>query len=235
MPPFATLYTFTSLRHAKETKIMAIASLNGLEIAIASDYISGSTNTTPEFLAKFPMGQIPALEVTETGFCLSEGTAICQYLASKGPKKEQLLGRTAEEQSLIQMWVSLGETEIFPNAYGIIVPMMGRDPYVEWMAEKREAALMKALQRVELHLESHEWLVEGSSGANLADLSMAAAMYWCIMFLWDEGIRARYPKTVDWYKRVIEQDEGVKKAFGGEPVFCQQRMPPFPADGKQLM
>jgi elongation factor 1-gamma len=160
------------------------------------------------------MGQIPALEVRETGFCLSEGTAICQYLACKGPKKEQLLGRTDEEQALIQMWVSLGESEVFPNAYGIIVPMMGRDPYVEWMVKKKEAALMKALDRVELHLKSHKWLV-GESGANLADISMASAMFWCFMFIWDEGVRKNHPKTVDWYKRVVEQDEGVKKAFGG--------------------
>jgi elongation factor 1-gamma len=234
MPPFATLYTFTSLRHAKETKIMAIAALNGLEIEIAPDYISGTTNVTPEFLAKFPMGQIPALEVRETGFCLSEGTAICQYLACKGPKKEQLLGRTDEEQALIQMWVSLGESEVFPNAYGIIVPMMGRDPYVEWMVKKKEAALMKALDRVELHLKSHKWLV-GESGANLADISMASAMFWCFMFIWDEGVRKNHPKTVDWYKRVVEQDEGVKNAFGGDPVFCQQRLPPFPPDGKPIM
>lgn len=233
MAPFATLYTFTSLRHAKETKIMATAYLSGLEVSISPDYEDGKTNKTPEFLAKFPLGQIPALE-TSKGFCLTEGTAICQYLASSGSKREQLLGSTPEEQALIQMWISLGESEIFPYAYAIIVPMMGREPYVEWLVQKKEAALMKAVDRVELHLQTHEWL-GGNHGLNLADLSMASAMYWCFMFLWDADIRAKYPKTTAWYRRVIEQDEGVKKAFGGDPQFCEQRLPPFPADGKQLM
>ena len=132
------------------------------------------------------------------------------------------------------MWTSLGDSEIFPYAYAVIVPMMGREPYVEWLVKKKEEALMKTVDRVELHLQTHDWLF-GDSGANLADLSMASAMYWCFLFLWDEPIRKKYPKTTDWYSRVINQDEGVKKAFGGEPQFCQQRLPPCPADGKPIM
>lgn len=233
MAPFATLYTFTNLRHAKETKIMATAHVSGLEVVIAPNYEPGKTNNTPEFLAKFPMGQIPALE-TASRFSLTEGTAICHYLACSGSKRAQLLGSTPEEEALIQMWISLGESEIFPNAYAAIVPMMGREPYVEWLVKKKEDAMMKAVDRLELYLQHHEWL-GGKTGLNLADLSMAAACYWPFLFLWEENVRSKYPKVLDWYKRVLNQDEGVKKAFGGEPQFCQQRLPPFPPDGKQIM
>ena len=57
MAPFATLYTFTHIRHSKETKIMATAYLSGLDVQIFPDYEPGKTNETPEFLAKFPMGK----------------------------------------------------------------------------------------------------------------------------------------------------------------------------------
>jgi glutathione S-transferase len=41
-------------------------------------------NKTPEFLAKFPHGQIPAFEGKD-GFLLFEGVAICQYCESSPP------------------------------------------------------------------------------------------------------------------------------------------------------
>jgi elongation factor 1-gamma len=47
----------------------------------------------------------------------------------------------------------------------------------------------------------------------LADLSVAAAMYWGFGQIIDKDMREKYPLNVKWYLRVIEQEQ-VKMAFG---------------------
>lgn len=59
-------------------QIQAVAAVGGVEITIAEGYEYGVTNKTPEFLAKFPMGKVPALE-TPSGLNIFEGTAIARY------------------------------------------------------------------------------------------------------------------------------------------------------------
>ena len=41
-------------------------------------YVHYTTNRTPEFIAKFASGKVPAFE-DKDGFCLFEGNAIARY------------------------------------------------------------------------------------------------------------------------------------------------------------
>lgn len=68
-----------------------MAEMNGLEIEIPP-FTMRETNTTPEFLAKFPLGKVPAFEGAD-GFLLTESLAIAYYVAQAGPKADQLLGK----------------------------------------------------------------------------------------------------------------------------------------------
>src|SRR3569833_3353387 len=65
----------------------------------------GVTNKTSWYLAKFPLGKIPGCESRDGAFTLVESNAIAQYLAERGPKKQQLLGATAEERALVSQWI----------------------------------------------------------------------------------------------------------------------------------
>ncbi|OCL11615.1 glutathione S-transferase [Glonium stellatum] len=224
MAPFATIYTTTNMLHARVTKALAAANINGLEVETAPNFVYGETNKTPEFLAKFPMGKIPALE-TPSGFFLAEGTAIAHYLADSGPKRDQLLGRNPEERALVQMWIGLSDSEIFPNIGGVISPMVGRSEYVEKIVNEKEAALVRAIKRVESHLKGRKWLVDDAY-LSLADLSVAASLMWGFKYMLDVKARKEYPETTSWYLRLLEQD-GVKEAFGGAPELCEVRGPPF--------
>ncbi|OCK82103.1 glutathione S-transferase [Lepidopterella palustris CBS 459.81] len=235
MAPFATLHTTPNFLNARIAKTLAAASINNLTLTIPSDFIMGTTNKSPEYLAKFPMGKIPALE-TPSGFRLTEATAISFYIADSGPKREQLLGRTPEERALVHMWVGLSDTEIFPNLGAVLTPMLGRGEYVKKTVEEKEAALMRALRRIELHLkgdgEGRKWLLDGEE-LSLADLSVAGSMLWVFKYLLDQEAREEFPETVAWYRRVLAV-EGVEEAFGGPPVFCEVRLPPFPENGEQV-
>ncbi|KAF2498478.1 glutathione S-transferase [Lophium mytilinum] len=221
--PFATLYTTPNFLHARTTKALAAAHLNSLPLHLPPDFIFGTTNRTPAFLAKFPMGKIPALE-TATGFYLSEATAIAHYLADSGPKRLQLLGSSPEERAEIQMWISLSDSEIFPNMGAVMGPMMGTAAYDAGVVERGEEAYLRAVRRVETHLKGRKWLVNQNAGPSLADLSVASALFWPFKFMLDGEARGEFPETVGWYTRLLEVEE-VREGFGGMPQFCEKRGP----------
>lgn len=54
-----------------------VASIAGLNLTL-SPIVLRETNRTPEYLAKFPHGKVPAFEGPD-GFLLTESTAIAKY------------------------------------------------------------------------------------------------------------------------------------------------------------
>ncbi|KAJ4288030.1 hypothetical protein N0V90_012046 [Kalmusia sp. IMI 367209] len=227
MAPFGTLYTTTQFLHARVTKILAAANLNGLEIFINPDFKFTITNENPEYKTKFPHGKIPAFE-TASGFYLAEGSAIAYYVADSGPRREQLLGRTAEDRALVQMWVSFADSELWPNGGAILVPMRGEGKYIKEIVDSKEAQFVRALERLELQLtpEGKVWLVRDNE-LSLADLSVASGLLWPLSTFMDPEYRKRFPKVVEWWERLLAVD-GVGKAFNA-PVKLTERRPA--ADG----
>lgn len=227
MAPFGTLYTTNGFLHARITKILAAANLNGLEILIDPDFQYGVTNKSAEYRAKFPHGKIPAFE-TPSGFYLAEGSAIAYHVADSGPRREQLLGRTAQDRALVQMWISFADSQIFPDAGAILTPMLGQSAYDKDVVDVKEAQFLRALRRLEVHLaqEGKTWLVRDDE-LSLADLSVAAGLLWPLQNFMDPEYRKEIPKTMEWWERVLKV-EGVGKAFNA-PVKLARRKPA--ADG----
>lgn len=62
----------------RSVQIKAVAAIAGLTLDEPSGYVHYTTNKTPEFLAKFASGKVPAFEAKD-GFTLFEGTAIARY------------------------------------------------------------------------------------------------------------------------------------------------------------
>ena len=62
----------------RSVQIKAVAAVAGLTLDEPSEYVHYTTNKTPEFLAKFASGKVPAFE-SKDGFTLFEGTAIARY------------------------------------------------------------------------------------------------------------------------------------------------------------
>ncbi len=75
----------------------------GLEIPVEPVDVMGGENRREPYLQKNPAGQLPCLELAD-GSCLSEITAICEYLDEKYPEPS-LLGATPEERAKTRMWV----------------------------------------------------------------------------------------------------------------------------------
>ena len=75
----------------------------GIELPKVKVDLMGGENRREAYLAKNPAGQTPALELDD-GSCLTEITAICEYLDEVTPG-ESLLGATPEERARTRMWV----------------------------------------------------------------------------------------------------------------------------------
>ena len=78
---------------------MAAAKINGLQLEVVTVHALEGDCKKPEFLAKWPMGKIPAFEGTD-GLKLIEGRAIARYSESCLEKKKAGRRRRREERRL---------------------------------------------------------------------------------------------------------------------------------------
>lgn len=79
--------------------------------------LRGGENRQPDYLARNPSGQTPALAL-DNGMVLAEITAICEYLDEIG-KGKSLIGATPEERAETRMWTRRIDLQILePGANG---------------------------------------------------------------------------------------------------------------------
>jgi glutathione S-transferase len=75
----------------------------GIDLPKVEVDIRGGENRKAPYLAKNPAGQCPALELDD-GSCITEITAICEYLDEVSPGAS-LIGKTPQERAETRMWV----------------------------------------------------------------------------------------------------------------------------------
>ncbi len=198
-----------------------MANLNGLELAIP-EFAMGKTNRTPEFLSKFPLGKVPALEAAD-GTTLFESDAIAQYIAESGPAAEQLVGYTPAKRATIRQWICFAQGEVQDPVTQLILWRFGLRPYDAKIEETSIARLERSLESLETHLKDRVWLVEGEK-LSLADITLASALIWGFSMAIDAEMRQKYPSVIAWYERTLEVD-GVQEAFG-EKKYIEKRQGP---------
>lgn len=211
------------------TQAQVVAALNGLEVIEAPDFQMGVTNKSPEYLAKFPMGKVPALECAD-GFCLAEGGAICQYLAAAGPRAAQLLGAAGDlrTQARIAEWAFFAETELVSNLLPLIVmSLMKLIPYDEGRYNKHLEFVGRALGKVEAALtgekgEKKERYLLGGGDITLADVMVAGVLIPLFTSFVDAEIREKIPNTVAYVQDLAATKEFLD-AFGPLKL-CETRV-----------
>ena len=129
------------------------------------DIMEGGTRTR-EFLAKFPMGRIPAVELDD-GRCLAESNAIIRYLARDG----RLLPADPFTQAKIDevlFWEQYShEPYVATTRYHIVYLKRSLDRRETWRVERGEAALDLMDRRL---LADRTWLVGESM--TIADIAL---------------------------------------------------------------
>ncbi|EAL91042.1 hypothetical protein KXW98_002998 [Aspergillus fumigatus] len=213
---FGTIYSYPN--NPRVMKILAAANLNNLSISTPA-FSFGTDNRTPEFLAKFPFGKVPAFEGTD-GTKLVESDAIAQYVAESGPAAAQLLGTKPVERAAIRQWIAFADGEIQSPVIPLVLPRIGLAAFDEAVEKKNLEKLERSLAYLEGHLSGRNWIATEEK-LSLADITVVSALYWAFSTVIDREMRQKYPVVVSWYEKTIES-EGVKQAFG-EKKFIEKR------------
>jgi glutathione S-transferase len=88
----------------------------GITVPVVAMDIGKAENRQPPFLAKNPLGGLPVLELDD-GTCIAESVAICRYFEETQPQPP-LLGTSATDRALVEMWQRRMELELFRNVTG---------------------------------------------------------------------------------------------------------------------
>ncbi|KAJ3009260.1 hypothetical protein NUW54_g2841 [Trametes sanguinea] len=208
MASIGTLYTIPEQVQGKA--IRAAAAFNGLKIDLPENYVHFESNKTPEFLAKFPHGKIPAFDGAD-GFKLFESTAIARYVAALAPNST-LLGSNLKEAALVDQWVSFANTEIgaqttliFQLVKGILTPYA--KPIHTTLAERQ----IRSFKTLEAHLATRTFLV--NERITLADIFMAAIIQRALLVTLDAPLRAQFPNIIRHFETIVNQPQ-LKDIFG---------------------
>lgn len=199
-------------------QIEAVAAVNGRTVDYAPNFVMGKTNKSPEFVSDFPTGRVPTFKSAK-GLYIFESDAIAQYVAECGPSSIQLLGSTVEERAIIRQWIGFADHELFEPLTTLILWRYGMAPFDEEADKSAFQRLIASLVVLEKQLEGRQYIA--SEQLSLADISVAASLYWGFAQIIDRALRAEYSRTTEWYLRVI-QDESVHSAFG-EKNFIEVR------------
>lgn len=208
MAPFGTIYTYPGSFRVQRSQV--IAELNGLEVSVP-EFTMGVTNKTPEFLAKFPLGKVPAFEGAD-GFVLAEGAAISTYIAGSGPKAAQLLGSDLQTKARIAEWTIFTETELVAHASPAMYAAMKFIPYDAAQQTAAADRFERALGKIEATVKGGKKFLIGEA-LTLADLMVVSALYSAVSFLFDAEMGAKLPATVEYVKGIAATAE-VAKVFG---------------------
>jgi len=201
-----TLYTYPD--NFRAYKALIAAEYSHTKIKVASkppEFVLGETNKSADFLAKFPLGKVPAF-TTATGKHISESNAIAYYLAN-----EQLRGKSIEDQSFVHQWISFAEHEILPPACTWVFPFMGILPFDKAATEKAKGDLKRALTALNAHLLAHTYLV--GERVTLADICVMSNLLLAFKHVMDPDFRAGFNNVTRWFVTMVNQTE-VKRVIG---------------------
>jgi glutathione S-transferase len=133
---------------------------------VAVDTMQGESRT-PDYLAKFPQGQVPAIEFGD-GRCLAQSNAIVRYLA----RGSRLLPDEPWAQAKIDEWLFWEQYSHEPYIavcrFHMLYQGKPKQTREAWRVERGE----KALDLMESALAGRDWLA--TSTCTIADIALIA-------------------------------------------------------------
>ena len=175
-------------------KVKIVAEIVGLSYEwVPVDILKGGSRT-PDYLSRFPAGQVPGLELDD-GRCLAQSNGIMRYLA----RDSALIPKDAFLRARMDEWLFWEQYSHEPAIAVCRYEMR----YLGRPAEARDPARVArgeaALDLMQRHLAGANWMV--GSGVSLADIALFAYTQWA-----DEGgfDLAGRPAIQAWLARCTE-------------------------------
>ncbi|KAJ8684239.1 hypothetical protein QAD02_020031 [Eretmocerus hayati] len=194
-----TLYTYPE--NFRAYKALIAAQFSGAKVKVAQDFVFGETNKSEKFLAKFPLGKVPAFE-TSNGKYITESNAIAYYVAN-----DQLRGKTDLERAEIIQWFSFADSEILPASSAWIFPLLGIMPYNKQTVETAKEDVKKVLAHLNTYLLTRTYLV--GERLTLADISVAMTLLSLYQYILEPSLRKPYQNVNRWFQTIVNQPQSI--------------------------
>merc|ERR1712002_1452888 len=204
-----TLYTYPDNFRAQ--KALVAAKYSGADVKVASNFVFGETNKTPEFLKKFPLGKVPAFEGSD-GTLLTESNAIAYYVANE----ELRGGSDAAARAQIVQWMCWADSELLPASCTWVFPCMGIMQYNKNSTDRAKEDIKSAFNMLNTHLLTKTFLV--GERISLADISVCCTMLNLFKMVLDPAFRKNYVNVTRWFTTVVNQPN--MKAVIGNFAMC---------------
>jgi len=205
------LYSYPNNPRAWKAQIAAEYSNGAVKIETPPFQI-GTDNKGKDFLAKFPVGKVPALETPEG--TIFESNAIARHvarLAVAANPHAKLFGSSQLENAHVDQWIDFASSEIELPTAAWLFPILQIVPFHKEATEKAKGDIKKAMTILNTHLNTRTFLV--GERISLADISVAMTLYRLYQLVMDPGFRKPFGNVTRWYLTVVNQSE-VRKVVG---------------------
>jgi glutathione S-transferase len=148
----------------------------GLVLPVVPVDMRAGENSTPEFLAKNPLGRLPVLELSD-GTYLAESLAICRFIEALHPTPP-LFGVGALDQARVEMWTRRMEIELLqPIGDGFVhaSPLFaGRRPQYPDYGRSRQAGAREIMAWLDRELAGRPFIA--GETYTVADITAQCAL-----------------------------------------------------------
>lgn len=204
------LYTYPGSFRAN--KILITAEYSGVNITVDPNFEYGKTNTSDEFLRKFPLGKVPAFEASDR--CLNESNAIALYLSNEALAG----GNNSSNRAAVTEYISFSDNEILPSACTWVYPTLGFKQYNKQDTEKAQDHIKKCLTKLNNDLKTKTFLV--GERITLADITLCTSLVMLYVQVMDPKFREPFQNVNRWFVTCINQSN-FKKILG-EVKLCEK-------------
>eukprot|EP01114_Cavostelium_apophysatum_P012953 TRINITY_DN302_c0_g1_i1.p1 TRINITY_DN302_c0_g1~~TRINITY_DN302_c0_g1_i1.p1 ORF type:complete len:217 (-),score=38.62 TRINITY_DN302_c0_g1_i1:131-781(-) len=199
------------------TKALIAAQFGGIKIDYPQDFKMGTENKTPEFLKKFPPGQVPAMDTPDGP--LFESNALARYVARKGDRG--LLGGSDYEQSLVDAWIEYTRSKIEAHGWPIVGPIYGFAKFDQQKSDDARNGLKNAMTLLDGQFAERQFLV--GNRITLADI-----VVFCTFNNVRPGVErdfvTPFPNFFKWFTAIAATPQ--VKAVVGDVEFPEKAAPP---------
>ncbi len=197
------LYDFGPAANAKRVRMFLAE--KGLDVPIVELNVRDGAQYEEPFNTMNPFHCVPFLELDD-GTVIAESNSICRYLEELHPEPS-LVGRTAEERGIIDMWNRRVELDGFypllhatrndiPMFAGRVVPGTRTDlAQLPAMVERGQEMGHVFFERLEPHMATSEFIAG-------ADVSIADITAWFVVNManrFEMAVAERYPNIQSWH------------------------------------
>lgn len=170
-----------------------------------------------DYLGVNSLGTVPFFVDGDTE--MTESVGICQYLVDRYQRFDFGLQPAHPEYGAYLNWLHHADATLtFPQTIAMRYYVLEPTPEKQGVADDYRKWYISRLRRLDRHLESHEYLVDGRF--TIADIAVGYALYLGRALQFDEHYQ---PQTAAYLQRLVERPAFRRADQQGEPFALPKR------------